>query len=226
MTLPTPFPPMTTGESGQGLFITPAKKLIIQALRATFTSLYPDTKLANMNIDMEYPYKAEQYPGIWVKFSPHKIQASGLDYIQESDTEQFGVWYFEGTVSLMILALSSKERDLISDGLVEAYAFGALMPAASVFYSTLLNSDLINMTPQSDLLTAGGQTESVGVPWDDDKLAYEDRYSFEVVGQFRSRVQPGVVFTHLSAVQSFDTLTNVDGAPNNSIGNDGDGLWQ
>lgn len=222
----TDFPPLVTGEVGQGILIAPAKKAIIRALRATFTSLYPNTKLANMNIDMEYPYLEEHYPGIWVKFSPHKIQASGLDPTQRTASEIFGVWYFEGTVSLMILALSSKERDLISDGFIEAFAFGAQMPSASVFFSTLLDSDLINMTPQSDLLTSGGQTESVGVPWDDDKLAYEDRYSFEVVGQVRSRVQPGVVFTPLAAIQTFATLTNVDGAPDNSIGDDGNGVWQ
>jgi hypothetical protein len=222
----TAFPPLVTGEAGQGLIITPAKKLIIRALRATFTSMYPDNKLASMNIDMEYPYLEEHYPGIWVKFSPHKIQASGLEPTQQSDTEIFGVWHFEGTVSLMILALASKERDLISDGFIEAYAFGALMPSASPFFSTLLNSDLINMTPQSDVLTAGGQTESVGTPWDDDKLAYEDRYSFEVVGQVRSRVQSGVVFTNLSEIQVGSTLTNVQGAPDNTTGDDGNGVWQ
>jgi hypothetical protein len=222
----TDFPPLVTGEAGQGLFITPTKKLIIRALRATFTSMYPDTKLASMNIDLEYPYLEEHYPGIWVKFSPHKVQASGIDPTQRTDSEIFGVWHFEGTVSIMILALTSKERDLISDGFIEAYAFGAQMPSASPLYSTLVSSDLINMTPQSDLLTAGGQTESVGVPWDDDRLAYEDRYSFEVIGQFRSRIQPGVVFTSLSEIQVASTLTNVDGAPNNTTGDDGNGIWQ
>lgn len=219
-------PPLVTGEPGQGILIAPAKKLIIRALRATFTSMYPNTKLANMNIDMEYPYLEEHYPGIWVKFSPHKIQASGLDPTQRSDSEIFAVWYFEGTVSLMIMALASKERDLISDGFIEAFAFGAQMPSVSPFATTLLNSDLINMTLQSDILTAGGQTESVGTPWDDDKLAYEDRYSFEVVGQFRSRVQPDVVFTNLSDIQVGSTLTNVLGAPDNSTGDDGNGQWQ
>ncbi|HEY6020557.1 MAG TPA: hypothetical protein VIY48_11910 [Candidatus Paceibacterota bacterium] len=223
--MPT-LPPLVIGEAGQGLLIAPAKKLIIRALRATFTSLYPNTKLASMNIDLEYPYLEEHYPGIWVKFSPHKIQASGLDPARSTAEEIFSVWYFEGTVTLMVFALSSKERDLISDGFIEAYAFGKLMPSASVFYSTLLSSDLINMTPQSDVLSAGGQTESVGVPWDDDKLAYEDRYSFEVVGQIRSRIQSSVVFTNLSEIQVGSTLTNVDGAPNNSTGNDGNGVWQ
>lgn len=222
----TDFPPLVTGEPGQGIFVTPTKKVIIQALRATFTSTYPNTKLASMNIDMEYPYLEEHYPGIWVRFSPHELQASGLDYTQRTDTEIFGVWQFKGTVTLLILALSSKERDLISDGFVEAYAFGQLMPSASIFYSTLLASDLINMTPQSDVLTAGGQTESVGVPWDDDKLSYQDSYSFEVLGQFRSRPQPGVVFTPLSEIQTSSTLTNVTGAPNNTVGDDGNGQWQ
>ncbi len=217
---------LVAGEAGQGLLVAPAKKALIRALRATFTSMYPNTKLAGMNIDMEYPYLEEQYPGIWVRFSPSgKIQASGLDPRRQTADEIFGVWYFEGTVSLTILALSSKERDLISDGFIEAYAFGAMMPSASVFVSSLQASDLINMSLQSDVLTAGGQTESVGVPWDDDKLAYQDSYSFEVVGQIRSRVQSGVVFTNLSEVQVGGTLTNVDGAPDNSFPNDEDGVW-
>lgn len=224
----TDFPPLVTGQAGQGLIITPAKKLIIRALRATFTSMYPNSKLANLsdNIDLEYPYLEEQYPGIWVRFSLHKLQASGLDPTQRGESEIFSVWYFEGTFSLMIMALSSKERDLISDGLIEAFAFASQMPSVSPLYATLQSSDLINMTLQSDILTPGGQTETVGVPWDDDKLAYEDRYSFEVVGQVRSRVQQGVVFTNLSEIQTYPTLTNVVGAPNNSLDDDGNGQWQ
>lgn len=222
----TELPPLVTGETGQGLIITPTKKLIIRALRATFNSFYPNDKLSSMNIDMEYPYKEEHYPGIWVRFSPSKLQASGLDPAQQTADEIFSVWYYEGTVSFTIIALSSKERDLISDGIIEAFAFAAQMPSASPFYATITSSDLINMTLQSDILTPGGQTETIGTPWDDDKIAYEDRYSFEVVGQVRSRVQPGVVFTNLSEVQVGSTLTNVQGAPDNTTGDDGNGQWQ
>ncbi len=204
----TDFPPLVLGEAGKGLIVVPTKKLIIQALRATFTSMYPDSKLASMNIDMEYPYLVEHYPGIWVRFSPTKLQASGLDPTQSTDDEIFSVWHYEGTVSFTIIALTSLERDL------------------SPFYATLQSSDLINMTLQSDILTAGGQTESIGTPWDDDKIAYEDRYSFQVVGQVRSRVQPDVIFTNLSEIQTFSTLTNVTGAPDNSIDDDGNGTWQ
>lgn len=218
-------PPLVLGEEDEGILVAPVKKLLIQSLRATFTSAYPNTKLANMNLNIEYPYKNEQYPGIWVKFSPHRVQASGLDPTHRSDDEIFVVWYFEGTVTLMIFALTSKERDLISDGFLEAFAFGSVMPSASPFHSTMLASDLINMTPQSDTLTAGGQTESVGLLWDDDKLVYQDNYSFELVGQVRSRIQSGVVFTELSEVQVANTLTNVEGAPDNSIDDDGNGTW-
>lgn len=220
------FPPLVTGEVGQGLIITPTKKLIIRALRATFTALYPNDKMSSMNIDMEYPYKEEHYPGIWVRFSPSKIQASGLYPNLHTADEIYAVWHFEGVVSFTIIALSSKERDLISDGVIEAYAFAALMPTASPFYATIAASDLINMTLQSDVLSPGGQTETVGTPWDDDKIAYEDRYSFEVVGQVRSRVQPSVIFTNLSEIQVGSALTNVTGAPNNLTGDDGNGTWQ
>lgn len=220
-------PPMVTGEVGQGLIITPTKKLVIQALRATFTAMYPDSKLAAMNIDMEYPYKEEHYPGIWVRFSPSKLQASGLYPKIHTPDEIYSVWHFEGAVSFTIIALTSKERDLISDGIIEAYAFASQMPTASPFYTTIVASDLINMTLQSDILTPGGQSETIGTPWDDDKIAYEDRYSFEVVGQVRSRVQPSVVFTNLSEIQVAGTLTNVEGAPDNSTGDDdGNGTWE
>jgi hypothetical protein len=223
----TDLPPLVTGETGQGLIITPTKKLIIRALRATFTSMYPNDKLSSMNIDMEYPYKEEHYPGIWVRFSPSKVQASGLEPTQRTDSEIFSVWYFEGTVSFTIIALSSKERDLISDGVIEAYAFASQMPSASPFYATIFSSDLINMSLQSDVLTPGGQSETIGTPWDDDKIAYEDRYSFEVVGQVRSRVQAGVVFTNLSEIQVSSTITNVTGAPDNTVViDDGNGTWQ
>jgi len=216
---------LVTGQAGQGLVITPVKKLIIRALRATFTDMYPNDKLSGLNIDMEYPYKEEEYPGIWVRFSLSKIQASGLSPDIYTNDEIYRVWHFEGTVSFVVIALSSKERDLISDGVIEAYAFAAVMPTASSFYTTIQSSDLVNITLQSDILSSGGQTETVGTPWDDDKIAYEDRYSFEVIGQVRSRVQPGVVFTNLSEVQVGSTLTNVDGAPNNTVEDDGNGTW-
>ena len=136
----TDFPPLVIGEDGQGLLITPTKKLIIRALRATFTAFYPNSKLSSMNIDMEYPYLEEHYPGIWVRFSPGKIQASGLDPTQRTSSEIFGVWHYEGTVSLVIIALASKERDLIADGVIEAFAFAAQMPSASPFYTTITSS--------------------------------------------------------------------------------------
>lgn len=221
-----PFPPLTEGESGQGLVVTPVKKLMIQALKETFDNLYPNDKLMSMNISMEYPYKTEHYPGIWVRFSISTLQASGIDPTIHTDDEIYAAWQFEGTVSFTIIALSSKERDLISDGVIEAYAFAALMPTASPFYATINSSDLVNITLQSGVLSSAGQTETIGTPWDDDKIAYEDRYSFQLVGQVRSRVQPGVVFTNLSEIQVAGTLTNVDGAPDNSSGDDGNGVWQ
>lgn len=217
---------LVTGQPGQGLIIAPVKKLIIRALRTTFDSMYPNDKLSSMNIDMEYPYKEEHYPGIWVRFSLSKIQASGLSPYIYTDSEIYSVWHFEGTVSFTVIALTSKERDLICDGIIEAYAFAAVMPSASPFYSTITSSDLINMTLQSGILSSSGQTETIGTPWDDDKIAYEDRYSFEVIGQVRSRVQDGVIFTNLSEVQVGSTLTNVDGAPDNTVDDDGNGTWQ
>src|SRR6478736_3441988 len=150
--------PLVTGVPGEGLIITPVKKLIIRALRATFTAMYPDDKLSELNIDLEYPYKQEQYPGIWVRFSPSKLQASGLSPNIYTEDEIYGVWHFEGTISLIVIALSSKERDLIADGIIEAYAFASLMPSASPLYTTITSSNLINMTLQSDIITPGGQT--------------------------------------------------------------------
>lgn len=219
-------PDYVLGQDGEGLIVTPVKKVIIQALRQTFTSMYPNTKMSDLNIDLEYPYKEEHYPGIWVRFSPTVVRAAGINPYERTEEELFVVWYFEGVVNLNIAAFTSKERDLISDGFVEAYAFAKMMPHASTFYSTISSSDLVNMSLDQDQVTPGGQTEHVGVPWQDDKIVYDDRYSFNVIGQVRSRVDPDNVFLPLAEIQTFANLTNAPGAADNSIGDDGDGVWQ
>lgn len=40
------------------------------------------------------------------------------------------------------------------------------------------------MTVNTDILTGGGQSVNVGVPWQPDILAYTDAYSFDIVGNF------------------------------------------
>lgn len=227
-------PTFTPGVTGQGVVVTPVKLLVIEALRNTFVPGYPDTKLNDLNIDLEYPIDREKYPGIWVRFSLSRLQILGIANLttvveDDSTIDVYQVWRYEGTVSLNVVAFTSKERDLISDGIIEAFAFGRVKPSASPFAQTISESPLVNMTINSDELISGGQTEIFGTPWQNDQVVYEDRYSFDCIGEVRSRVEVAdpSPWVQLSEVQAFSEITNVDGAPTGVIpGDDNDGVWQ
>jgi hypothetical protein len=113
---------------------------------------------------------------------------------------------FEGNVTLTIVALSSLHRDRISDRLITLLAFSRSPepvltdPQRDIKqYKTLMKSlgenPYVSLTMNSDQLIPGGQSTTVGVPWHPDKLAYEDTYSFTMLGQFNVQFKHDGTYT-------------------------------
>ena len=220
MTAP-PSIPLTDAADPQ--FIVAVKKGVIQALKTTFNSTYPDPILRGISVEMEYPAKLEQYPGIWVQFSFRDVQAMGIGnpVLINPDTEQrYQMWMFGGTVTLTIVALTSKERDTIADKVIQMYAFHSLNSEANNFRSFLATWPYINMSVNNDVLRPGGQSNTVGAPWSPDVLVYEDTYSFDIVGQFASDFPTG----ELVYLREIRTKPYLHGTPS-TIVNDGNGTW-
>lgn len=201
----------TTPNRPEG-FIQAVKRAVVLALRDAFSTTNlelddPDgTVLHDIsdNIDMEYPKDIVNYPGIWVQFSFNKLQKAGVDpYLSQQigDTRyDKKVWWFEGRVTLNIVALSSKHRDRISDALIEVFAFDT--KTSKRFWDKMGSYPEIYFSVNKDTLAPGGQSVNVGAPWQADQLVYEDSYTFELIGQFMSEWNgiDGVRLTRIDVV--------------------------
>lgn len=177
-------------------FIQSVKRAVVLALREAFSETNlrldnPDgTVLEDIsdNVDMEYPIDVQHYPGIWVQFSFHTLRKAGVDpYITDYTLGlEKKIWWFEGTVTLNIVALSSKHRDRISDALIEVFAFDT--NTSERFWSKLSSYPEIWFSVDKDTLKPKGQSVNIGSPWQDDQLVYEDAYTFDLIGQFMSDI--------------------------------------
>lgn len=189
----TPPPPKT---STTPQFIVAVKSAVVGALQSTFhTPNYPDPILQNISVSMEYPTEIEQYPGVWVGFNFRDMQSIGMGnpiFLHEGPPpRRYQLWNFGGSVTLTILALSSKERDTISDKIIQMYAFHALNPATEGFRAYLDEYPSIHIGVNNDILRTEGESTTLGTPSQPDVIVYENSLVFDVAGQFASQLPTG-----------------------------------
>lgn len=186
--------------NSDGGMIEAVKRAVIVALRESLanSSLSIPTQNSQIHVDLEYPMKEEQYPGIWVQFSVTKIQRVGISHeiwqLIDDNWVAKQEWMFDGKVTLTIMALTNKERDRISDSLVSMLSFSRppdlviTKPTDTKkykgFIASLDQSPYVSITVNSDVLVPGGQTVNIGVPWQEDIPAYVDSWSFDLIGQY------------------------------------------
>lgn len=181
-----------------GGLIEAVKTGVIVALRKTLTGTSMSNSSNRIHVEMDYPMVKEKYPGIWVQFSLASLQPSGMGMVlrDPESGDRLQQFMYRGRVTIVVVALSSIERDRISDFLISMLSFSRI-PDPRLFtengvqenfsdlYAELDANPHLSMTVNSDQPTPGGQSVTVGVPWNPNELAYEDAYSFEVVGEFQ-----------------------------------------
>ena len=187
-----------------GGLIEAVKKTVVNGLKEALAGSAIDLpEQREIHVDMEYPIEEQQYPGIWVQYSTRTLQSAGLgngQWVQKEDQSWVYVeeWLFTGTVTLTVVALSSLVRDRISDFLTANFAFSRAPtriltdPKLDIkeyrsFITALVESPYASVMVNSDQLQAGGQNATMGVPWSEDVRipAYEDNYSFDLMGAFQ-----------------------------------------
>ncbi len=165
-------------------------------------------------IDLEYPLKQVQYPGIWVQFSLTKLNRAGIGHeipLKEDDNWcLIQEWEFNGRVTMSLAALTNKDRDRLADLVIANLAFSRSPDLvitkpkedAKEYKSLLdnLNSNpYIAMTLNTDEIYPGGQDVNVGAPWDSPQgqatLVYTDSYAFDVLGQFNVKLSHEGIYT-------------------------------
>ena len=203
----------------EGGLIEAVKRAVILAMRDALLRTNITVDGSPVYVDLEYPMKKEQYPGVWVQFSFTKLNRAGISHevwVQDKDMNWTPIqeWMFNGRVTLTIVALRSRERDRIADTIINMLAFARTpelvitQPSADTkqyrqLLTALTENPYVAMAIKTDIITPGGQTASMDVPWQQDVLAYEDNYSFDIIGNFN------ITFKHDGAY----TLSRVDYAP-------------
>jgi len=207
----------------EGGLVEIVKRAVVTAVREALTGVGMTVNGQPLYIDLEYPMKEVQYPGIWVQYSSTSLKRAGISqeaWVQEDDGNWCPIqeWEFRGRITLSIVALKNKDRDRVADMVIGMLAFARppdlvlTKPLEDTkqhraLISTIAENPYVSMTLNTDVIYPAGQSVEVGVPWQtdakDNVLAYTDGYAFDVMGQFN------VKFRH----DGYYSLARIDTVP-------------
>lgn len=165
---------------------------LVTGLKKTFDANYPEEKLREIHVSIEYPVKQQDYPSIWVDFEEASLQTAGIDHHEKDEEGNLVLrWRYEGHASYTIAALSSLERDRIFDELVKVIAFGRSAEPLNAFREFVEDNNFIAMNFDFDQIEVAGNAATPGTPWDTDEIIYESTLVMQVLGEFVTDVDTG-----------------------------------
>src|SRR5215213_1406981 len=118
------------------------KEAIVEALAGAFAG-HPDELLRRTQVVIDFPMTEAEYPAIVVRFFGRAVNQAGVahhEFIEVARTEEqiaagvapqfqkFRHMIYSGDLEFTVYALSSYDRDLISDSLQEILQMGDLEP--------------------------------------------------------------------------------------------------
>ncbi len=165
--------------------------MLVEATKATFDDGFRSPAFRNVWVSMEYPDTESSYPGIWVDFTPTAdLQVAGINHVEwtpgDAAPHKITRWRFAGLATFTLVAMTSLERDRLTDALVSVMAFGMEDPSASKFRTSIEQNDLIGLQMQWDKFAMSGKAETPGTPWGTDDVVYEITVSIDCQGEFLS----------------------------------------
>ena len=128
----------------QGGMIEAVKRAVITGLRSSFGNSSLTGGDQKFYIDIEYPTEPTSYPGIWVQFSIANLTRAGLSmetWTKDDDGNWGSIqeWSFNGNITLTVAALTSKDRDRLSDTVIAQLAFAR--PPDLIIYNPKTNAN-------------------------------------------------------------------------------------
>lgn len=171
---------------------------MVTALQSVFTGSYDrDRQFIDLKISPDYPKAELDYPCIVVEFNGSGVKNSGVGHEEWFDDangnlQKWNHRRFAGEFDLNIFALSTLDRDILADAVIEVISFGWLTSDLMPFFTTiyqgwgstevelLFNQLYIN----SDEIDEHGASVTVG-PWrPEDQLVYTYGLSVACGGGF------------------------------------------
>ena len=168
------------------------KRAVVKSLQAEFTvdNYYPGFEssrlLTESHITIEYPQRPEQYPSIIVGFKEKELKSGGVGHYEfTSENTVIQKWLYMGTISLEIFALTSMDRDFISDSIVNLISFGRIQ--GSLFRDHVEANANVDLQLSIGSLTPISEQTMSGVSWGlTDARIYTVGYEFGCLGSFES----------------------------------------
>lgn len=223
---------------------TYTKTALVEALRRVFAN-HPDSRIATTSdsqgvitggtkITIEYPTSEAAYPTIIVRFYERQVRNAGVGHIEyilnsQNFADTYRHYLYDGTIEFAIQALSSLDRDLISDSLVQTLTMGDLLPYTQSFRDRIYYpndpfaaSNFININ--TDTIQGFGETQTPQ-PWlTENELVYQTSYRVGIYGEFYSlppalQGAPGLV----EHVKLFPYIEGIDPLP---TGASDPSVWQ
>jgi hypothetical protein len=211
--MPKPTIPIQTVQ-----YKTYVKEALVEALRNAFTG-HPDELLAKVNIGIDYSLEELDYPQIVVRFYERSIKNAGVGHQEWFETAEgtgryvrFKHMLYTGDIEFAVYALSSYDRDLISDSIVQILTMGDIEPYTNAFLERIYSPNpttepvsiehFINLN--TDEIMGFGETQTPA-PWGpEDVLVYQTAYRIGIFGEFYSRMpEPQPDYGLVERVDSF-----------------------
>ena len=172
------------------------KRTMVEALQDGFSE-YEDPTLKKTKIGIDYTTDRADFPSIVVKFYGKTLKNAGVGHIEWINTEKEpGVYtayhhtMYQGDISFEVYGLSSLDRDVVTDAIVEV---------VQMIYDTIGKSPYSEshfITVNTDLLSEYGETQTIA-PWiPEDTFVYQCEYRVPIFGEFYSKT-PNIPGTSL-----------------------------
>lgn len=182
------------------------KTALVLALRDVFNA-NPDAQLRRTKVSIDYPNTAAQYPSVIVRFFEREIANAGVGHVEflmvtdetvETELYPFRHYFYNGDIEFAITALSSRDRDLVSDALITALASSDPRWPSAFFRHIYLPTFDLNVSDEvdptrynfvnlnTDKIGGFGETQNPA-PWlSEDQLQYQSSYRVGIFGEFYS----------------------------------------
>lgn len=190
------------------------KEVIVDGIYTAWRN-HPDNLIQSMvfpennvdrHISVEFPTTRASYPAIMVGFSERDIGTAGVGHVEwlkipapDDQPEKFHAYQhliYHGSLNLTVYALSSYDRDIVSDALVQTLKFWRTTEDGFAFLDRLYYTEVeedpyvqehyINLN--LDEVQPSGETQTIA-PWmPEDVLVYQSSYSIPTMGEIYSPV--------------------------------------
>jgi hypothetical protein len=192
------------------------KQAIVEALQAVFAQ-HPDNLLRKTKVGIDFSLEEASFPAVIVRFYERDIHNAGVGHIEWFEIEDnpgqfhaFKHYLYSGDIEFAVYALSSYDRDLIADTLVEVLAMGDLSSWTNDLMDRIYHTSAqvdpktvdhaINLN--TDQIQGFGETQMLA-PWGpEDTLLYQTAYRIAIRGEIYSRV-PNVQYSRVTEIEMF-----------------------